>query len=1028
MLAALLRAMVSGAHAYEPTKADPLLDLWRWSLVESLEDHVVYDAHTLDGDVYWFGVSGGLVRMDGYDHRFIPFDREALNLLDESALAFGSRQVWALSDERVLVLTHGSLLLWDSGEWRIVERSVLDVSFESTILESPDGTLWLFTRSGLWRVLDDFDGIRIVYQPARNESLGAATVDDEARFWVVSMSRQRKTTELIRFNQLADGSLSLATRIEMDVEFGLPSQTTDSLLADSEGRIWYGNKMDPSLRYFDPAEAEWHIVSKPDTVSLISSLHEADDGAIWAGADGDIFIWKNGEMRTYQRVDTGLTADPIISIFSAPDGRMCFIARLGSVHFFDSSDSYWQSYLDLNFQTESEGDTQWFLRTRGRAVSYSPRSDSWTEYTASQDIIDRVMGVHVSSDRRVWFYGSDAEAAAFSVYDGRRWRKTRLPSFAPFIAGESLMEDASGNIWVGSSGAVDHEYPRTGGAMKFRISGEGSVELVEQFSEPRFPPNIKSLAETPDGRIWLGRAGMHVYDPVNGEAERVDVLPRIATEGLEVDQHGLLWVSFRNYGAYRLKGGKWENFNSSNGLASNVVARLLQLSDGSMLAATDRGISRFDGVSWMPHAFSQDFAMTPNNGFIRQAKNGALWFNFRKPDIRSPRVNLNLQNPFRAVRYTPSTQVPETYITQYVDRVSSDGTANISWRGKDFWDETPANQLEYSYRVNGGEWSAFGARRGESLAKLKPGSYTFEVRSRDRDFNIDPTPAVVQFTVEPPFWQSPLFLGMCVITVAGIGFSIWQYVNYREKNLLAKQQHLIDLDAQKNRFLTAITHEFCTPLSAISVPVQELMKDEQDSDRREYLEIVQRNTQTMELLIDQLLDLRKIEEGVENVVLQRVEFGSLVEGWIQQIRPMAIVNTIDLQFEVHTQESGYVDPVKFEKICRNLMSNALKYTPRGGRVAVSLDRVEAPKGEQYLRFIVEDSGKGIPREYIDLIFERFYRVPEHSMTEGAGIGLNTTKELVNILGGTIEVDSPISKDKASPGTRFTVKIPLISKI
>ena len=230
-------------------------------------------------------------------------------------------------------------------------------------------------------------------------------------------------------------------------------------------------------------------------------------------------------------------------------------------------------------------------------------------------------------------------------------------------------------------------------------------------------------------------------------------------------------------------------------------------------------------------------------------------------------------------------------------------------------------------------------------------------------------------------------------------------------------QKLHEVDELKSRFFTNISHEFRTPLTLILGPVKQMIEKLNEGKMKDDLGIVHRNANKLLELVNQLLDISKLESG--NMKLQTVpqNIVPLVKALALSFTSYAQRKTITLKFTSSEAEIVvYIDKDKIEKIITNILSNAFKFTPEGGTIEVAV-RTD----ERNSNIIISDTGVGIPREKISKIFNRFYQVDgSHTREqEGTGIGLSLTKELVELHKGNIEIESEEGK-----GTTFTVCIPL----
>lgn len=302
---------------------------------------------------------------------------------------------------------------------------------------------------------------------------------------------------------------------------------------------------------------------------------------------------------------------------------------------------------------------------------------------------------------------------------------------------------------------------------------------------------------------------------------------------------------------------------------------------------------------------------------------------------------------------------------------------------------------------------------------LSPGGYVLRLNASNTSGVWSDRVRTLRVRIHPPLWARWWAYVAYALALVGIAYLLSRsYRNrLRLRRAVIRQQQQAEqlrvLDELKTRFFSNITHEFRTPLTLIISPVEKLVQETSDARLRSYLQPVLRNANQVLRLINQLLDVSKLEAGALPVEAVWGHVGELV----QALGTGAEAKAIQLTYHNQASAEYWFDPDKLERIVSNLVANAVKFTPEGGQVEVSLAPLAEGNG---IELRVHDTGRGIPAESLERIFDRFYRVDEGpgGGPQGTGIGLALVKELVDLQGGTIAVRSRVGE-----GSTFTVRLP-----
>jgi signal transduction histidine kinase len=504
-------------------------------------------------------------------------------------------------------------------------------------------------------------------------------------------------------------------------------------------------------------------------------------------------------------------------------------------------------------------------------------------------------------------------------------------------------------LWLGGL-SVSTERGEHGGVLRY-ADGEWEHLLLPV-------DNLYAITQVPDGRIWMGPP-LRNYDGTKWETISQ---PRELTswiQDLRTDDQGRLWVATRNYGVFCFDGTNWSHYDIRSGLADNNVNGLLVSADGTIWADTPRGISRFDGRSWMSGALPDAFRSSGYRGALRQSPDGAVWFSEKG----------------RASRYFPDTEAPETRIVLGLQKVSQPGNALISWSGADPWNATLPSALHYSYRLDDGQWSSYTTGQSHVFLAVPSGSHAVEVKARDLDFNEDPTPARFRFDVLPPVWLQGWFGILMLFLVLAMVVSILTahraMVRRQERDhALTQRNRALEVASRaKSNFLASMSHELRTPLNSV-IGFTELLRTSRAANlekrQQRNLSTIHRNAIHLLGLIDQLLDLSKIEAGRLEVTPVSFDLKELVEDSLLMVEPLRHGKPVYLRSHIPAAlPEVNTDRAKVGQVLLNLLSNAVKFTDEGEvrlSVICSGDRMQ---------LVVTDTGIGIPDEQLETIFEAF---------------------------------------------------------
>lgn len=483
------------------------------------------------------------------------------------------------------------------------------------------------------------------------------------------------------------------------------------------------------------------------------------------------------------------------------------------------------------------------------------------------------------------------------------------------------------------------------------------------------------------------------------------------------------------------------HYTSLNGLSSNSLHAIYADAYDYLWISSDEGLMQLDKRNgYINKYFTSDGLQ--HNEFNRiahyQDKEGLLYF--------GGLYGLSVLNPEDFSKSRRLSDAPTLTIATYEQFSSKENrfknlTADVLEKGEillkpgdrffklrlsllDFeigaLEQDAKTQRTYQYRIKGlYDWQT--TKDNELIINSLPfGNYVMEIKARNENLKESANQLSLNIQVMRPFYLKIWFILSVFLLIVG---GIWSLIRKRTQQLLFMQEaiRLRELDKMKSRFFANISHELRTPLTQIGLPLEYLIKNRQkisEEERLHYLQSAYSNKRDLGRKIDEILDLSQFEAGKLEVKKKALALQKFLSRVINTFETSAKSKRIQFQvsLNLHEQAVFLVDAPKLEMIVNNLLANALKFTPEQGKIEV----VSAIKNDQ-LVFSVEDNGRGIPDDDLPFIFERYFQSqnPYSGWEEGSGIGLAICKELIELMGGRIELTSTIGE-----GSIFSFFLPL----
>lgn len=815
--------------------------------------------------------------------------------------------------------------------------------------------------------------------------------------------------------QLKSAPLEVVELIELSkTNFLLPVEN-DTYIWETDGRSirqLYKNTRKVSMIYQPD-------LSNPFSLSdnQINRLYLGDDNILWVGTQNGGVNYANLNVKPFQyyfadRSGGGLVENVVravtvdlkgqIWVGSGSQGITIVDRSTGAKRFRILGADVLRDPEVRALYTDKEG-LVW-IGTKTGLLYYNPATDSF-HYPTLKDCIPNVYSLFQDSKGNMWI----GTLIGLARYDRKRDVFECIdPTFSTggtFI--RTIIEDQAGNLWVGTEDeGVTKLIPQANGEHPFK-----AIRYTHQQGKVNSLRNnqVYSIAEDYAGMIWIAtNAGLSRLNPFDHSFTHFSVRNGLAddiTMGVLFDGDESVWVSHKK-GLSRINVNTFEiqNFNKFDGLQGfefSQSACYLDKKTGEMLFGGVNGLNVF-----LPHQ---------------------IRVNTTKPVVVLTRLSVMHQKLY------PGSVLNNRVILER--SLQSTSEINLTWRERTFLFEFAALHFnnptgtKYRYRLRGydSDWIYTDAfSRTASYSNLPYGSYVFEVLAASSDGLWSDEPATILVNVLSPWWLSWWAKTFYALLIVGLLWFVYRYIaariEFRQRLFeeRVKNEKNEELMNAKLQFFFELSHEFRTPLTLIIDPLDQMIAGKTDEKQAHYyLNVMNRNARQLLELINQLLDFRKIQSKSLSMEFVQAELIMFIRNAAAAFEHKASEKNII--FSVQSSHDPIIvdfDIDKMGKIINNLLSNAFKFTPRYGEIAVVVSIDE--KSPDKVVICVRDNGIGIPPEHHAHIFDMFYRVPGAGNTsQGSGIGLAFSKELVQLHQGEISVEN-----NHGGGTCFRIVMPI----
>lgn len=863
----------------------------------------------------------------------------------------------------------------------------------TSLFEDSKGNIWVGTNSGLNRLKSFNNGKAefFAYQhnpedknSVSNNNISKIAEDITGNLWIGTLGGG-----LNIFNP-ATNQFTSYQNVEED-NTSISDNNIFTICIDNFQNVWLAtyaggiNKYNPTKERFALYKSSPFAKNKV-VENNVSSILLDDKNNLWLGTNGDgLKVYRNNifddnsflfELKADPKSKNSLSNNNVTSIIQDKSGIIWIGTFGGGVNKYDPSQKKFEIFKYKREDPRSLGND--FIHTL---------------YEDSEGTI--WIGTGLSGLNRF-----DRKTNSFTRFrDNPKYPNSSKYLNSPEVT--SILEDSKGYLWVGTS---------TGGLSRFDIKTESFVHFkhIQEDLNSISSNGINCIYEDSEGRLWVGTfsGGLNLYNEKENSFIyylEQDGLSSNSIQSITEDAKGNLWVATINgISNFDTDKNTFKNFDESDGLQGKVFNQrsvFIDLKTSSIYFGGEKGLNIYspnsiNEIKKIPAVVLTDFKVFNKSVLIKYS-------------------SMNDNDKSR---------------TQAIELAHDENVFSFEFASLDF---TSPEKNQYQYMLEGfdKDWISSGNRREVTYTNLDPGNYIFKVKGTNSDGYWNEKGLVVNLVINPPFWKTRwAYLIYFVLAAAGfVAIRRYELNRVKLKNDLRlkefESKKLQEVDEIKSRFFANISHEFRTPLTIILGSLDKLKsKMGSNSDSKE-LDVMKRNSSRLLQLINQLLELSRIESGNVKLNAAESDLVKFLKRITASFSSLANQKNILLTFkktpidDIQTNEEIFVfyDKKKLETVFYNLLSNAVKFSPAGENIDVSV-----LKAEDYIMISFLNTGVEISEDKVDKVFDRFYQADDSGTRnfEGTGIGLALVKEYVELHKGKIEVETNNNR------TIFTIHLPL----
>ncbi|MBI3005975.1 MAG: hypothetical protein HYY49_11270 [Ignavibacteriales bacterium] len=1011
-------AQPASDYALDPDKAISQFLHKVWQSEDGLPQNSITSLLQTQDGYLWIGTLEGLVRFDGA--RFTVFDKR-------NTPALKSNRIWSLCEDRQLNLwigtENGGLTCFHNGSFETFDTS--DGLLSNTVFkvyEDRKGSLWVGTFAGLNIKTNGRFAEFVARTALPRKPVWGICEDFRGTLWFGSTGIYSLDGNRFVRHASQDFSLSMVWALQFD----------------SKDNLWIGSDLG-LLKYKNGKFSSLELTETPVVPAIRSLLLDAK-GSLWIGTDGrGLFRISNNRISTYSLAE-GLSSNSVYALMQDREGSLWIGTNGGGLN--QVRRAKFTSYTTL---VGLSHDFVWSVCEDRKKNIWVGTYDGLTRlsggsarvYSLADGLRNTfIWALHEDRGGQLWL-GTNG---GLVLFDGVTFKTYELnPDRSENIV-RAILQDRRGNLWVGTSDM---------GLCLFRNGTFKSYTTKHGLGNN----SVRAILEDSEGNLWVGTSsGLSKFR--NGVAKTYSLRDGLSSDNIRClyqDGDGTLWIGTDGGGLIRMKDGRFTAFTESEGLFDDVVSQILEDDKGNFWMSCNRGIfwiakkelnelaeGKTNRISCVSYGSADGLKSQECNGGSQPAgwksSDGRLWF----PTVKGLAV-INPNN-IRTNRLPPPVVIEE---------IVADSTRYANVRSVDFspgaerfefhytaLSFVATEKIQFRYKLEGVDkaWINAGNRRVAYYTNIPPGEYFFKVSAANSDGVWNFEGSSVALNVRPRFLQTRVFRFLSALLVGAVVFGVYrmrvQHLRTREaelKELVEKrttdllEQTRIAKEASKfkSQLLSLAAHDLKSPLISIRGFIQ-LLRDDitKKPDATEKADLIQHLSQNMITLVNELLESAALEDRKIQLFRRPVDISLLALAVTDLNKHYADQKGQRLHASLDDACIVEVDAGRMQEAMENLVSNAIKYSPHGKNIYITVERKNSS-----VVFSVRDEGPGLTAEDKQKLFERFQRLSSRPTGDesSTGLGLFIVKQIVELHGGKVWVEG-----QHGMGSTFLIELPTAS--